>query len=219
MAGLPHTGILAFLYILFVVKPKDEEEEAQRRKEEAKSSPRVNPIPKAKEKEKKKEKVLPKVKSIKKPKEEDNNYKKIIGKVFEKQGNLVIYNGFIRASADAGVDIIVISMDKQSIELIQCKNWTKKQIELEDLANSYKKLNHFDLRHISHSPKNIFQHLQIKSPLEKIEDIMDCDKENFILRKTLYIRSDEVIDIEKNIERLKSNIFRYEEMKIVIMKI
>ena len=32
MAGLPHTGVLAFLYILFVVNPKDEEEEAQRKR-------------------------------------------------------------------------------------------------------------------------------------------------------------------------------------------
>jgi len=221
MAGLPHTGVLAFLYILFVVKPKNEEEDAQRRKEEAKSSPRVNPIPKTKEKERKKENIPPKVKPIPMPKKEDNSYLKYIGKMFEEQGKLVIYNRFIRASADAGVDIIVISMDKQSMELIQCKNWTQKQIELEDLANSYKKFNRFDLRHISHSPQSIIQYLQIKRPLEEIENIIGYDKENFILRKTLYIRSDEVmdLDIEKNIERLKSNIFRYEDMKIVMMKI
>ena len=74
------------------------------------------------------------------------------------------------------------------------------------------------MRHISHRPKSILEYLQIKRSLEEIENIIDCDKENFVLRKTLYIRSDEVMDLSMStkLKQIKPNIFRYEDMKIVI---
>ena len=96
---MPHTGILAFLYVLFVVKSKDEDDEQDISTEKPSD-------------EKPTHKPTPKTKTVKPDpfKEKGDLYEKFIGQAFEKKGELVIYNGFIYGYDDKGVDIISISL-------------------------------------------------------------------------------------------------------------
>ncbi len=172
---------------------------------------------------KKKSKVVKKTLSKEEKKflkEKGDIYEKFIGHVFEKKGDVVIYNGFIRGYKDEGVDIISISMKRKTIELIQCKDWTKKRMYLKDIEIIYKKLNDFDLSHISYTPKSVKMYLQIKRTLKDIGESIKSDKEKFVISKTLYMSSDTVIDFDSvKCKQIKSNIFQYEDMKIVILGI
>jgi len=65
---------------------------------------------------------------------------------------------------------------------------------------------------LNYSPKSVWEYLDKKQPLE--------EKEDFIMRKTLYLQVDKRIDLElgKCIERITDTIFRYEDMKVVVRK-
>lgn len=151
-------------------------------------------------------------------KQRGDEYEKFIGKQFENKGELVIYNGFIRGYEDDGVDIIAISTQTKTIHLIQCKNWTKKPLLLEDVQNIYKKLHNFNLTRITQSVDAIREHLERDKSIESIKDILRVNKSDYSLRKTLYVGSDKVVDLNigKHLKLITPAIFRYEDMKIVI---
>jgi len=197
MAGIPHTGVLAFLYILFIVKPKDEERE--KKKKIYRTPPKKKPIPLPKEKNK------------------DDIYTKFIGQSFEKKGELVIYNGFIYPNDDRGVDVISICIKTKTINLIQCKYCSDKKILMGDIEEVYRILSVFNINHIIKNNRSVQTHLQIKKDMDNIEEILTIDKSDFRVRKTLYIHSDTMIDLKmsRKLKQIKSNIFRYENMKIV----
>lgn len=147
-----------------------------------------------------------------------DKYEKFIGNQFENKGELVIYNGFIRGYEDDGVDIIAISTQTKTIHLIQCKNWTKKPLLLEDVQKIYNKLQNFSLARITQSADAVREHLEREKSIESIKDILRVNKSDYSLRKTLYVGSDKVIDLNigKHLKLITPTIFRYEDMKIVI---
>jgi len=130
-------------------------------------------------------------------------YEKFIGKEYEKREELVIYNGFIRSYEDQGVDLISISDQYKTINLIQCKNWTTKDIYLEDIELIHEKLNNYDLDYIAISHTVILKFLQIKYNfnIKKIQDVIKRSTDYQII-KTLYIGSEKVINskIWKNLK-------------------
>ncbi len=250
VAGMPHTAVLAFLYVWFVssnddehVKEDEEEQESVPKATQTKAPADSEKIDLEKTAEDELEKLMTTVKTKVKQKktaqetqnrkdeeetstqEEDylkqkgDAYERYIGKQFEAKGDVVIYNGLMRGYEDDGVDIISISMQTKSIHLVQCKNWTKKPMLLGDIENIYEKLNRFDLLRISKSENAVSKHLQMKRPTEEIKEALKVNKKEFTLRKTLYASSDKVIDlaIGEKLTMIKRNIFRYEDMKIVVI--
>ena len=148
-------------------------------------------------------------------------YEKFIGQSFEEKGELVIYNGFIYGYADKGVDVISICVKRKTINLIQCKHWSYKKMFIEDIEEIYQKLSYFGVEEITNDSRAIKKFLQKKRNLAEIEEILTKDKAKFSVRKTLYMSSDKVIDLDigSQLKLIKKNIFKYKDMKIVIIEI
>lgn len=144
-------------------------------------------------------------------------YEQYIGSQFEKKGDLVIYNGFVRGYEDDGVDIIAIDVENKTINLVQCKNWTKKPMVLEDIIKIYEKLEHFRLDTISRYP-HVKDKYKIHFNADSEQMINLINGYDFKKRKTLYVSSDKIIDLNigKTLKLIKQNIFKYQDMKIVI---
>lgn len=169
-----------------------------------------------------KEFVQPKKRDYRK--EKGIAYERHIGKRFEDKDELVIYNGLIQDYEDGGVDLVSISIEEKTLNLVQCKNWNYRTIEVEHIQKIYRKLHNHNLDFL-HLPTNqIKSHLNTKkddSAIQKIiahvQDNLDC----YTIRKTLYISSDKVVDLEigKFLTMIKPHIFRYEDMKIVVERI
>lgn len=150
-----------------------------------------------------------------------DKYERYIGKRFEEKGDLVIYNGFIRDYEDGGVDIASISIDAKTINLIQCKHWSLKVLELDHIKNIYEKLNTHNLDFLRLRADQIIEHLSALKQNHEIEELLTTarkNKKNLQIRKTLYISSDKVVDLEigKHLTMMQANIFRYQDMKIVV---
>ena len=154
-------------------------------------------------------------------KQQGDAYEKFIGFEFEKKGDFVIYNGLIRGYDDDGVDVIAISIEENTIHLIQCKNWTKKPMMLSDVENIYAKLKNFNIGRITKNARAVHNYLQGTKTLTEIENILKANKKNFKIRKTLYVGSDKVIDLNigKQLTLITPTIFRYLDMKIVVKKL
>jgi len=157
-------------------------------------------------------------------KDKGDKYEKFIGSKFEDKGNLVIYNGFIKGYKDKGIDVISISNIDKTINLIQCKNWTKKPLLLDDIKKIYTKLDNYNLDFVYLNTHDINTYLVNKKDIKIIENLLFDIKQNYnkyTIRKTLYLGSDKVIDLNigEHLQMLKSNIFKYYDMKIVIKKL
>jgi hypothetical protein len=76
-------------------------------------------------------------------KKQGDAYERLIGILLEINGYLVIYNGLIRGYADLGVDIVAISEEKKEVLIIQCKNWNRYTLSIDNLENIYLKLRKF----------------------------------------------------------------------------
>lgn len=210
VAALPHTGVISavIVYLNF------QEEKEQIRKKDRFNEPQ-HPA--------KNEKADP-------LKEMGDAYEKEIGKAFECKGDFVIYNGLIRGFYDGGVDLIVISPNSQSINFVQCKNWQNKNMEYQHICDVYDKLANYasninisgvlSLYYLKHS-KEIQKNLSYKKEYNEIANIFKSAYKYSNIRKTLYISTDKVLDpdINQYIKMIKPNIFRYKDMKIVIIKI
>jgi hypothetical protein len=152
-----------------------------------------------------------------------DRYERYIGKRFEDKGELVIYNGFILGFEDGGVDIAVISKDTKTINLVQCKHWSLKILELDHIEKIYEKLNTHNLDFLRLSANQINEQLSTKKQNIEIEKSLLTAQNNektLLIRKTLYISSDKVVDLEigKHLIMMQPNIFRYQDMKIVVEK-
>ncbi len=150
-----------------------------------------------------------------------DDYEKYIGTKFEEKGDVVIYNGFIKGYEDKGVDIITISQKSKTINLIQCKNWKKKPMILDDVENIFYKLADYELDFFDIEIEDINRHLINKQDGRIIQNLFSTikfDQRSYQVRKVLYASSERVIDLEigKHLKMIKPNIFRYEDMKIVI---
>ncbi len=243
VAGMPHTAVLAFLYIWFI-SDKNENTKEHKKEQEVVPKNTATKAPASPEKtvdeeleelmdtvktRVKQKKIAEKIQN-KKDEEETSQpeddylkqkgdaYERYIGRQLEAKGDVVIYNGLMRGYEDDGVDIISISMETKSIHLVQCKNWTKKPMLLSDIEDIYVKLTMFDLSRISKSENAVSRHLQTNLPTEEIKEALKINKKKFTIRKTLYVSSDKVIDLNvgKKLMMIQRNIFRYEDMKIVV---
>lgn len=146
-----------------------------------------------------------------------NLYERLVGLVYEKKSKLVIYHGFIKGYKDKGIDIIALSTS--SILLIQCKNWQKKTIMLEDIQNIFNKLSCYRPDFEKIDPKEINTYLKSKKSQKEIKSILH--KKYKTTQKILYLSNVEVLDKKalKHIKYLKKNTYQYKDMKIMILAI
>lgn len=153
-------------------------------------------------------------------KEKGDQYEKLIGKELHKKNELVILNGLIRGHEDKGVDIITISKSSSIVKIVQCKNWTKKQMKLHHIQEVYEKLD-------SYSPDfyNLdFVRLLInKKIFSDTDDFMELEKlalesKAYKTKKILFIATEKVLDgrLNEYITKEKSNSMRYKDMDIII---
>ena len=210
VAALPHTGVISavIVYLYFQEEKKEKiiQQERSYESQYTSNNDKVDPL-----------------------KEIGDAYEKEIGKEFESKGDFVIYNGLISGVADGGVDLIVISPDSQSINLVQCKNWYKMKMEHHHISSVYDKLTNYSSNInysigyivVKYSYVALQKHLHYKKELDEIANILKATKNYTNIRKTLYISTDKVLDpdINQYIKMIKPNIFRYKDMKIVISKI
>ena len=210
VAALPHTGVISavivYLYFQEEKKEKTIQQERSYESQYTSNNDKVDPL-----------------------KEIGDAYEKEIGKEFESKGDFVIYNGLISGVADGGVDLIVISPDSQSINLVQCKNWHKMKMEHHHISSVYDKLTNYasNINYsigyivVKYSYVALQKHLHYKKELDEIANILKATKNYTNIRKTLYIATDKVVDLDvgQHLTMIKPNIFRYKDMKIVISKI
>lgn len=155
-----------------------------------------------------------------------DEYERHIGKRFEEKGDLVIYNGFIRGYEDGGVDLVAISPDGATINLIQCKSWHTMTMELSHIKAIHQKLSNHTFDFLKLPAEEIIKHQIIKRSgseiyTNRLKVEVNIGSKMLTIRKTLYIASEKVVDLEvgKHLTMIKPNIFRYEDMKIVVEKI
>ena len=210
VAALPHTGVISavIVYLNFQEEKKEKTIQQERSYESQYTSnnDKVDPL-----------------------KEIGDAYEKEIGKEFESKGDFVIYNGLISGVADGGVDLIVISPDSQSINLVQCKNWHKMKMEHHHISSVYDKLTNYasNINYsigyivVKYSYVALQKHLHYKKECDEIANILKASSNYTNIRKTLYIATDKVVDLDvgQHLTMIKPNIFRYKDMKIVISKI
>ena len=212
IAALPHTGILSFIIFLYFDRKVDLDGVGTDEIDDLKPFEEL--------KKEKVKKTFTKQRQKDPLKEMGDKYEKHIGSKFEEQGSLVIYNGFIKGYDDKGVDIISISKNKQEINLIQCKNWVKKRMDINDIKDIYSKLNSYNLDCLSINISEIQGHLTQYKSLEIEEQYIHVQqyRDTYNIRKTLYASSDKVMDLNigEYLTMIKPNIFRYRDMKIVI---
>lgn len=212
LAALPHTGIIAFFWTSLVGKSNKESGEAGDSKTARKPTKKESHSRASSELHKE-----PVQDSLKK---KGDLYEKFIGERFEKKGDLVIYNGFIREYEDQGVDVITISIPTNTINLIQCKNWDYMRMTLEHMEDIYSKLENYDFDCFTLPVYQINEHV-IHAEKDKIATIMATAKlklHEIVIRKTLYIASEKVVDLEVGpyLTMMSPTIFKYKDMKIVM---
>lgn len=210
VAALPHTGVISavivYLYFQEEKKEKTIQQERSYESQYTSNNDKADPL-----------------------KEMGDAYEKEIGKEFESKGDFVIYNGLISGVADGGVDLIVISPDSQSINLVQCKNWHKMKMEYHHISGVYDKLTNYssNIKYsigyivVKYSYVALQKHLHYKKECDEIANILKASSNYTNIRKTLYIATDKVVDLDvgQHLTMIKPNIFRYKDMKIVISKI
>ena len=210
VAALPHTGVISavivYLYFQEEKKEKTIQQERSYESQYTSNNDKADPL-----------------------KEMGDAYEKEIGKEFESKGDFVIYNGLISGVADGGVDLIVISPDSQSINLVQCKNWHKMKMEHHHISSVYDKLTNYssNIKYsigyivVKYSYVALQKHLHYKKECDEIANILKASSNYTNIRKTLYIATDKVVDLDvgQHLTMIKPSIFRYKDMKIVISKI
>lgn len=146
-----------------------------------------------------------------------DGYELHIGRMFERKGDLVIYNGMIRGYKDQGVDLIVISKNDQSVHLVQCKHWKKYEFTEQHLISIYRKLSSYYRDYADLQPEAIKHYLAIYFSDDDIRQRIK-ESQSYTLRKTLYLASDKVmtVDVHTKLTPLRENIYRYQDMKVVV---
>ena len=219
LAALPHTALIAFLIIKFGTK---DDEKLEGRKYAGRSDKKDDAAKKAAERLRREREKQASAKQAKQDhlKEKGDEYERFIGQKFEEKGDLVIYNGFINGYEDQGVDIVTISTATKTINLIQCKNWTKMRMSLEHMQNIYAKLGDYNFDCLKLPSYEVCAHQKPFSD-ENIHSILAKTQKKlskFTVRKTLYIASEKVVELEVGpyLTMMSPTIFRYKDMKIVM---
>ena len=238
VAALPHTGIISFFLAMALKEDTNKEEESFESVDLNSKNYSVDLNSKNYSKvtksisttEDKRKEVFKSLEGIVRGdiknnplKEKGDAFERYIGKKFEEKGEIVIYNGFIKGYEDSGVDIISICKDKKTINLIQCKNWTKKTLTLDYIVDIYSKLSSFNFDFRCYDKDKVCKYLQSSRVINKLksQNILDdvyYNYNKYTIRKTLYISSDKVVDLKigQELKMMKENIFRYKDMKIVV---
>lgn len=234
IAALPHTGGLAFLWMKFVLPKlgvtnteiKETVEQPQKATPES-STTQSDSVPHNLNRQQQAEKPPSKNHNIPKPdfyKNKGDIYEQYIGQQFEKKGELVIYNGFIRGYEDEGVDIVSVSSKLGSINLIQCKNWTSRRMTLEHISSVFNKLSEFSFSSLDLPSDIIRGYLSLPYTDKEVDGILTDAKKgmaNYKVGKTLYLASEKVVELEvgPHLAMMSANIFKYKDMKIVMKDI
>ncbi len=195
VAALPHIALVTFLFLYFF---GEEEKDFSLKEDEDIIIPIVrskqlkrretNELKKLLKELQNSEPLVEKERDLLKVK--GDKFEKYIGKKFEDKGELVIYNGFIRGYEDKGVDVISLCPQTKSINLVQCKNWTRKSMFLDDIKNIHTKLSEYDFDFCNLSSKKVNQYLQLKKDNNSIETILQGTSKNlkkYTIRKTWFL--------------------------------
>lgn len=219
LAALPHTALIAFLLVKFGSK---DDEKLESRKYTGRSDKEGDAAKKAVERLRRERAKQASAKQQNQDhlKEKGDAYERFIGGKFEDKGDLVIYNGFIKGYEDQGVDIITISTATKTINLIQCKNWTKMRMSLEHMQDIYAKLDNYNFDCLRLPSYKVCAYQKTFSD-DKIHSILAKTKKKlskFTVRKTLYIASEKVVELEIGayLTMTSPTIFKYKDMKIVM---
>lgn len=139
-----------------------------------------------------------------------------IGRKFEIKGDLVLYYGLLRGFDDKGVDLIVVSRNDQTVNLVQCKNWKKYEFTVDHLVAIHKKLSRYSPDFYNLPPAGISHYLALPPEENEIRALLEKSKE-YVIRKSLYLASKEVItsQVFSHLTHVGGNIYRYNDMKIV----
>lgn len=224
VSALPHTGVLAFLWVKYIGGSADGSAKENKHDLHADESKQTKDAVKKsvdnleRERNKRYTKKPPKTDHLK---EKGDEYERFIGAEFEKKGDLVIYNGFIKGYEDKGVDLVSISEDSKTINLIQCKNWTKMRMSLSHLEDVYSKLNNYNFDCLSFPSYQVDEHRKRPSKNDNTYAILlkaKTELSELTIRKTLFIASEKVVDLEVGpyLTMMTPTIFRYKDMKIVM---
>lgn len=229
LAALPHTGVIAFLLNLFFGHKVPENifndlewaaEQASKHIAAQKEGRIVNQNELKSARKQNSARRKPPQNHLKK---KGDKYERFVGQQLEDKGELVIYNGFIQDYEDGGVDVASISSEHKTINLIQCKNWENRTLTMHDIQNIYNKLQIHSFDFLNLSSQQIQEQQKKKFDIHKLKGIIENAKKNlklYTIRKTLYISSDKVVNLEigEHLTMVNPNIFRYEDMKIVIVR-
>jgi len=63
-----------------------------------------------------------------------------VGRLFEKKGCFVFYNGMLRSEADQGVDLVIYDSGEKIVWYAQCKNWTAIALDCDELTAILEKM-------------------------------------------------------------------------------
>lgn len=150
-------------------------------------------------------------------KSQGDAYELHIGRKFELKGDLVIYNGMIYGYQDQGVDLIIISKNDQSINLVQCKHWNKYELTKQHIANIYHNLSNYYRDYIELKPEIIKQYLTVNFSDDDIRQRIK-ESQHYPIRKTLYLATDHVMtsEVRTLLTHKAGNIYRYQDMKVVV---
>jgi hypothetical protein len=126
----------------------------------------------------------------------------------------------IRGYEDQGIDLVIISKRHQTVHLVQCKHWKRYLFTAEHLTKIYDKLNAYLPDYEDLSSEKIAHYLSVEHPLQDIQTFIK-NTQGYTVRKTLYLSSSQVIQPEvfAVVEPIKDNIYRYQDMKLVVHKL
>jgi hypothetical protein len=100
------------------------------------------------------------------------------------------------------------------VNLVQCKYWKNKSLTVEDIESIYTKLNSYQPDFHKMDIDNINYYLEERKDKREILRLSEQSL-NYKTRKTLYIP---VVDpaIRQYLTELEPNVFKYEDMKMVV---
>ena len=133
---------------------------------------------------------------------------------------MVIYDRFIEWPDEKGIDIISISLSAKTINIVLCEECNLHDID--QLKTFYTQLEKYSVTEMRKEVETIQKHLQIHKKEDAIKGVLRVvAKEKFDIRKTLYLNTDKAINLpnKKDLKKLKENIYRYKDMKIVLKKL
>jgi hypothetical protein len=152
-----------------------------------------------------------------------NIYEKEIGELLEYIPNsLVIYHGFLKGYKDRGVDLVLLTKVKgfKFCFLIQCKNWKKKEIGIEEIENIYKKLIHHNKKvFFDFYPSEINHFLKFKKDKRFIQKFINSflfSDTKIVYEKVLLIPSSSILKDEVDLQNIDTNILKYKDLFISV---